>query len=420
MDKRGEIYEFLQRRGRPCQLPGVWSGLPCHAAFIQPADEPEALLVELTSSFEILELVGAGVVQVDEFGSASVNPSLVQKGSFVLPLREAGGKQPFDLLAGCAGTIRSAWPLFTALDDHRLQDLFMGLYGHLLAVCSLEEMALFWSLGLPAVPAAGLDRISGQHVGAFCQALCLPRRGDQSRSDGDPQSLVLVDWRPLQLQMDIDARIEPAEKHLARLHSHLGIPLDDFRVWRPTETEIELLQFRAQHGDRHDLQDAIIRSLKESSRPLIERLDPRTSGPQSYGAAVRDWISVQHGFVDSSHQQQAWNRIQELQEAQVIQPLMARAQEISDPLQQSRLLALADVNRLIHNQVLLMSAKFTRSAQFDGPLNHGKDEFQQVMALADRVVALTEGRRVCRPTQLSRRVERPQRGANCPTSPGST
>lgn len=423
MGKRGEVYRFLAQQGTAPELPGIWNTLPCHPAFLQLSDDPPNLVAKLQAHCGADQLRDAAAVTVDVQGVASLNPKLSCRNSLLLPIHTTSLSLPSDVITGDCGTLRGHWTFPAVLDDLRMQEL-QGTKDYLLGVRTLQEMALFWSLRLPAVTVSGLDAMRGKHIDAFCHALRLPRRRGQSWTSSElPLKLVLVEWSPLSLRLEQTLEMDAVGTHLINLHDKLGIPLEqDCQIWRPTEDELSSIRFRWEHGDQRDVQEAMLESLDNSCRPLIGAADLASVDPQSYGAAVEDWITARDNTTDTVRQQAAWKRVQKLQESQLIQPLLARAQETIEPLTQSRLLALADMSRLIHNQALLLSAGLSRAIGDQGATAasmYPKQEFQQVMALADRIAALTTENKACRPRMSTSPATRPRTRPNTRASPAS-
>jgi hypothetical protein len=81
-----------------------------------------------------------------------------------------------------------------------------------------------------------------------------------------------------------------------------------------------------------------------------------------------------------------------LQYSELIAPLLVWARETVDPAQRNLAVTLANVSRTYHLQSLLLAADLVKKAREKGANNSWalpKEEYQQQLALGDRLVALT-------------------------------
>ena len=106
--------------------------------------------------------------------------------------------------------------------------------------------------------------------------------------------------------------------------------------------------------------------------------------------------------------QKAFEQLCELHDRQLFDPLIAEAMQASDPLERNALLALAETSRLVQPQVLLLTEKIRRNIGEKGTRASSiisKEEMASVLALSDRVIALTKGVQECRRNNATKKVQ---------------
>ena len=405
MTQPDAIYGFVAERGAPCRLPALWARFKAHEAFVNPDQDAEALFAGLASQFSRDDLLHAGVVRANDQGQLELEPTLSEQGRMLAALRKTSKGSPFCLLSGRGCLGGHHWPFSAILEDFRTRTLQKQAGDQLLIASSMKDVAIFWSMGLPAAPAIGLDRFSRQQIDVFCKSLGASRYNDSTYSFASgmakkaPVSLVLVGWSPSQLDVQEPARIKSVQSHLRNLHVNLGIDLHDVLVWKPSEANIERLRFCLDVGSSRDVKRALLESLETASAPLIET--PVTSKLQpAYADLLRDWIAMQQNrHVDRTARQRAWDELQEQLERQIIDPLARQALKFDDPRDRELGLALADISRLRHTQSLRMATDYSNSMRNLG----GKstvllppDELKQQLAMANCIRSLRQELQPCR------------------------
>ncbi len=170
----------------------------------------------------------------------------------------------------------------------------------------------------------------------------------------------------------------------------MGSGFGDVRVWKPTTGDLNRFAFCVANGDALDITAALTDSLYQSCRQSI-CLDG-TRVPETYAEAANNWMKMQPDPLDAQRKKIAWDHVERLQYSELIAPLLVWARETVDPAQRNLAVTLANVSRTYHLQSLLLAADLVKKAREKGANNSWalpKEEYQQQLALGDRLVALT-------------------------------
>ncbi len=296
MPKTAEIIEYLCEQVTPSRLPGAWEALPCDPPlFDLPADHAE-LLRRLQERFALRDLLSARVVQRVCDNRVALSSLLTSNASYLYPLRKPHAKKPFDLMAGAGGTLMGQWPLAAALDDAEISARVDREWGRLFIADSAVDVAILRSLPLPVAPSFEVERLAGERLELFCAKLRLPVVGlresgpdeaaRKSRSNRGqvakpriPLSVILVNWRLSQLNLDDVQAMLAACSHLRALEERLGIPLDDFAIWKPSVARLPQLQFALECGTPAHVREVLLDGFEDDCIvldrwPPIERHEP--------------------------------------------------------------------------------------------------------------------------------------------------
>lgn len=401
--ERISIYESLIKDAKPYALPAPWTDLQCHSAFVRLPTDLSRTIKRLRGKHKDDALVAAGILIQTAPGEANINPLLVEHGHCLLATekRLEGGCQ--QLVAGMQviGSHQSC--AVTVLNDPRLAELLPNIDSQLFVTFSQTDLAIAWSLGLPAIPATGLEELGGKSLDVFCRALKLRRSSDESDTD-NPGGLVmasypvLMNWSLTELEPKDYAAARLVENHFLSLQRHLGLDLSDGAVWTPPAEEIEKIKFRIKFGKPSDVVDAIVAGSAESASFGSVLKASGGPEPRGYPEALRDWMA-HAASEDNSRRQRAWDRLQRFQESELFTPLSEQAQKESELLPQMLLTALGGVSRMFHPQAALMSAKFAKTVRDHGvkaATQLPAEDFRQFVALVDRLIAMAEGVQLCR------------------------
>jgi len=412
------IYEFIVQRGRPCILSGPWQSFSAHPAFFRPEPSSEELWAALQTSFSLEDLINAHVA-VDGESGPGLHPDLAN-GATIFAVRSEPDQPPSDLLAG-EGLIGSTQlPFAAVLDSCAARSLMDHVGPRLFITFTSHDLLALWSTGLPAAPATGLDAIRGEDVDRFCDRLgllrCLyPARwkscsfaATQSTVQRRSTSLILVGWSPAMLSLEGHSQLDQVRQHLLRLQDHLGVPLNEISIWKPTAEGIARMRNCIELGTEADVHHALYDSAERDNELLVET--PSQELPQNYGAAASYWLSLHRSAADPALGGPAWDRLQRLLEQELIQPLMRQADATADAVERSLIMALAEVSRLMHTQLALITSNYASTIRkAGGPANAllPPEQFQQSLILVNQFLSLGRELELCRRNQNSRVLRRP-------------
>lgn len=401
--ERNGIYETLLKDAKSCVLPAPWAELQCHSAFVRLPEDLSRTIKRLKGKFKDEALIGAGVLVQSAPGETSVNPLLIEHGNCLLATEKALEGGCHQLVAGMQAIGRHQGSVAAALDDPRMAEIRENVDSQMFVAFSQADLAVAWSIGLPAIPSTGLENLGGKSLDVLCRALKLRRSSDEFDEPG-PSGLtmtsypVLMNWSLAELEPKDYAEARDVERHLLGLHRHLGVDLRGGAIWTPTVQEIETIKFRIAFGQPSDVLDALVDSSAVS--PTFGAASKANGGPEPHGylEALRDWMACA-ASEDNSRRQKAWDRLQRFQESELITPLLEQAHKEPELLAQMLLRALGGVSRMFHPQATLMSAKFAktiRDAGLKASTQLPTEDFRQFVALADRLIAMAEGVHLCR------------------------
>lgn len=397
------IYEFIIKQGSKCVFPEPWSRLKGYKEFVDLGSDQAVLLANLTAAFAREELIAAGVIVVDEQAVARLAPALTKSPQVVLALRKKPEECPFQLMADNQLVSLRGEACLAAFDDVKLRAMLARTNSDLFVVFSPLELAVFWSLGLPAIPGNDIPALGGPMFNEFFARLGQPRwptaqpmLGVAPKTESEqmePIALVLVDWNIISLEpTEVGPALE-AREYLLKLRTHLGIDVDDFRLWKPQPPEIERMSFCLKMGLAQDLLAAITESVENSCQPLVCPPESQPSPPLDYGNAVRQWRTGDEDKKDMFQMSQAWDQVRRSLNAELFEPLSQRARATPDPIERNAYYLLAQMSELANSQALLLAAKLNKSTREQGataPASLPEEAFRQLLALTDRIRAVSQ------------------------------
>jgi len=401
-----KIYDRLHRHYAPYTLPGPWARFPTHVDFVQVQD-PGRLLKVLQESFSDDELIESGVATHSN-GQTNLTAHLANADSLVLALRNAADSPPFDLWANGASVGNLYWPILAILSDYRTHQLFKGSEAQLFVPFSMTDLAVLLSIGLPTALPAGLDTFSQGRIDVLCSAFGIRRRAPGHASEvgntpkeptGEMQSyrpLIFLAWSPATFELAKAPMLRDIQEHIREIENGLGIHFDNCEIWNaPTSKEIDHIMYCIRNGDTGDVRKALLDSLEINREQLVQigpnEIEPNGVEPirpaENYIDALR--ILLDNGAQGSGgdRQKDAWRQVEQLRQAELVDPLLRQAAASKDPVDANLLDLFAQVCRGAHAQMLLMVTKFCNSISERGIAASQAlpgDELQQALALIDR------------------------------------
>jgi hypothetical protein len=215
----------------------------------------------------------------------------------------------------------------------------------------------------------------------------------------EPIALILVNWSPSRLDLDDVPLMLQIRDRLRRLEELCGLEFPDFTIWKPTARHLERLRFCIANRTRSYIYTALYASLEESCQTLERSaLGPRPE-PETLVEAVRDLNAYPKTASFDALTSRSWDRAERLLQREVIEPLLKQAEETADPLERSLCVQLAGLSGTLHTQMLRLATGAANPGGANGPRGPRglpKEELQQMLALLDRVRALTQDVQACR------------------------
>jgi hypothetical protein len=321
--------------------------------------------------------------------------------------------QPVQLLAGLREVAPQAWAVSATRRDPRFEQLGKGpaqadaknSCPDIFVAFSAADLALLWSLGLPAIPPTGLERLAGEYIDWFTSSLTLPVEEGQEfvRQSG----LVLVNWSPALLRRVDYPQIQEIERHFAQIREYIG---DDFcgpLRWTPSDWDYEAFQFVLQYGRPKDLADRV----RWNAGDVLSVVPEADTPKQSYSDAFATWARQHIDLPDVGIRQRNWEQLQRSQEEELIAPLVERAMTEPDVLARGLWHSLAHTSRVLHSHAAKISLRLTRNVSLQSWQTReilGEPEFRQFITLTDRLLALTKSIRQCPKKKPKLRASSPQ------------
>ncbi len=298
-------------------------------------------------------------MQIDTDGRVALSGLLATNDSYLCALQKPRAKKPFDVVAGGGGTLLGQLPVTAALDDEEFLARVKREGGRLFLAESAADVAILRSFGLPAAPSHEVERLGGKRLERFCAKMGLPligrlengsdaappksrRKREQPTGPRIPWSLILVNWRPSQLNLDDVPAMLEIRSHLLALAERLGIPLDDFAIWKPSVVWLARLRHALECGD-----PALVREVARGGFeddcvmldrwPLIEPQEPRT---------LVEAVSAMLAPQDQFDRRTAPPDIERILDRDLFGPMLHGMEEITDAFERNLRATLVGVSRV--------------------------------------------------------------------------
>lgn len=411
MKTRKSIYQTLAKAGEPPAFPAPWTDLKCHKAFVHLPTDLTETLAQLIETYEESELLDCGICTIGETGEAIANPQLLANLQYVLAPTSAA-QAPL-VLAGLRSIAPDSWSVEAILSNELMAPLYSAAPDHIFVVFSAADLALFWSLGLPAIPFEGLANLAKDSLRTFCTKLRLQRtaiaRGQLASTSSHQSTLfpILVNWSPTNLDLTDYADATAIAGHFKQLCQHLDLDLSRGGVWKPTECQIEAVKFRIKCGTWEDVRDALLGTLRRSSLSPFVGIDEKWATPwEEYLAALKNWEAASNSG-DTSREMRTWKEVGRLQRMLLVAPLIELAAG-SDPLSRNLSLVLAELSSTFHRQACLVNARISKATPDPKNKTAGQlptADFHQLSALAGHISKLTEQVQLCQ-TRAVKKIKR--------------
>lgn len=396
-----KIYQEVAAAGTPLELPGDWRALPSDPSFFRLADAA-ALWEALLRKFAPQILIDSGVGHAGDDDTLVMNPLLTSPKTILWALRKKPGAPPFQLVADLKCVHSKSWAFAAALFEYRTAPMIAAARNRVAVVFSMTDLAILRSLKMPAVPAGGLHFLPGPRSGSFCKLMGLDRKPSQSPNrlrSVAPPALVLFDWSVANgAPMDL-TEADRIWKYWRNLQRNLGWEIDEYQRLLPTAAELSKVRFLVQHEGWDRLREVLFDGPYENSKSLGIDPSQERRPPGSLTEALQSWRRAGSSSSDPLMRRLAWNDVRELHDRQILDPLAREALATADPIQRNMLSTLADLSRLLYPQILQLTERLSQAVGEKGAGAGNlvpKEDFQQLMAGVDRVLALQQGIQACR------------------------
>jgi hypothetical protein len=406
------IYEALALAGSAYQLPSPWHNIPCDPAFFCLPHDKAALLAELQRKFSAADLVQAGIVTMGAAKTLVWHPQLVDVGVPIWAIRTMPNLKPTALIAQLKTLGKKTWAVRSALQDHR-QSKLMAAADEVVVAYSMTDAAILRSLGLVAVPGGHWHRLAKPQLDYLCQQLRITSRSPQPDTLGAawkgpamtgpeeklPLSLTLANWSLAAVDPTDSGAAMTSWAHLVELYRHLDLAFDTFGLWKPRDSYLQQLGYQLRYHDVQQVRAGLLNSMAEDATAMDADLSVKRPPASTIVEAFRAWEQAERNSMNPVGRQQAYEQLFELLDRQRFDPLVEEALQTSNLLERNTELALAETSRLLQPLVLVLSEKIRRSIGEKGTRAGSiitKEELEQVLALSDRQLALTEGVLACR------------------------
>jgi hypothetical protein len=193
----------------------------------------------------------------------------------------------------------------------------------------------------------GLPRIGCQASDVATAPPKSGRKRRQATGPRIPRSLILVNWQPSQLTLDDDPKMLEILNHFLALAERLGIPLDDFAIWKPSEAQLACVRHALECGDPQRVREAALDRFEDACVmldrwPLMESREPRTF-LEAISAMLPPKDQFDRGTASPDSQ-----LIERLLHRDVIEPVLKPEDEMTGPLERNLRVTLAELSRVFH------------------------------------------------------------------------
>jgi len=410
-----DVYEALVQASSPLKLPLPWQNISCDPAFFCLPVDKTSLLAELRRQFSDADLLKAGVVIIDADNIVSLHPYLVVDGAPVWAIRTKPNEKPTALIAqmnsfGKNASGKNIWVVSTALQDHRQSELIAAADNQVVLAYSMMDVAILRSIGIAAVPGDKWSRLSKPQLDYLCRWLRISQGPGPNTFDAElrgPLTLALANWSLAVLDRTDIGAATTSWSHFVELHRFLELDFDTFGLWKPSEEHLKQLGYRLVYQNVNKVRAWLLDSMEEDARAIDADLIVKRSPAPTIDDAFRAWQQAERNPTNQFGRQKAYDQYCELVDRQRFDPLVEEALQTSDPLERNAELALAETSRLLQPQVQLLTEKIRRSIGEKGTREGSiltKEELESVLALSDRLIALTEEVQACRRNKLTKTV----------------
>ena len=398
--KTSEVYQVFLKQCGEYSPDGLWQKFQAHTDIWRPAlSDPEAALAILREQFEDNELRESGIAVGEPPDPLVLNPILCRPSSLILALRRMAEDAAFDLVAD-GRALSTQLPACAGMRDNRMQALAASS-GFLAFTFSMEDLAVLRLMGIPAMPANGMEDVSREMFVEVRRllAMCTEREATEIPSvravdqTGDPSTanepeesddsvweeslsnaplnstspyfseatdLILVGWSPSGVNLQQPDGLMDVMSHFVALEENLGLVMDEVFVWKPSAADLDRLASCLQHGEREDVREAILASMDQSMNFIEQFVRENSSMQIALAHPSHPLDSMQGPSATGFAKKQAWAEYDNVVSAQVTLSLSQLATAVNDPVKRCLIVTAADTTRVVHQQAMSICSKMSR------------------------------------------------------------
>jgi len=230
--------------------------------------DSDANLRDLRAEFSDRTLLMSGVAHEDDRGALHLHPDLVQPGGLWIALRDTAGTV-IDLI-GAGDALRAAIPALWALTYDQVFLESIEEYSVVYAVPTIHDVILLRSHGMAAVTTIGLTNIKELPSQLLSLIQCQLSTTDQpAKSNVYIERFCIVDGSIAQQRPGHGAELEPVLAQVRQWQA-MGVDVDEWRMWRPTVTDLNTLHRIFKSGSL-ELRDLFFERVDQSTVPVTEQ-----------------------------------------------------------------------------------------------------------------------------------------------------
>jgi hypothetical protein len=335
----------------------------------------------------------------DPADGLQLNPSLCQANTAIIALRESDEHAPFDLLTADGTLTGRLLPVCASLRDGRIRKMIKRAEENVLCVSSNSaDVVLLLAQNVPATFDTGLTQLGDDYLVQVRKDYKLdppePERnyGIIEMEDCDPDDeqvlpdILFLGWSPATLSAELPPGFSAIVSHLTAIEHHLGLYMDRFCQWRPTQVEISQIEFCLEVRMLKELKGAIIESIRNSSGQLISSPANPEESPKNLAEAIKALERLRSREPrDKEAERRVWQKFHALIKKSAIRPLFAAMEATNDPIERSYWLMAAMNAQLLYPQYSRLMLRRPTGSRWPGKLvTYPDDKFRQMMQITDR------------------------------------
>ncbi|MEI8374220.1 MAG: hypothetical protein WCJ35_15465 [Planctomycetota bacterium] len=384
---------------------GLWKTSPVPGNIRRPPQDPAAVLADLQARYSDAALQESGVATMGPDGDVQLDPALCDANTAIIALRKTPQQDPYDLLTDRGGIANGEMPLCASLKDGQIKKMLKASDSVLYAACSSADAVALLSLGIPTTLINGMAQLSGNYLEDFFRCFKLGKSATQKHEiavmdEEPPPHVVVVGWSPATLSLEEPEDVVKIVSHFSGIERHLGICLENFSLWKPTQGELDGIVFRLEHTDRQAVKAAISESLTSCRKSLVP---PWTADdvPTDLATAIQrlhKLVSCSNRSADD--ERRAWKRVSQLIQSETTAPWFEQLEGAEDAAERNLLMLGATTSQMSHMQSIQLLLKLTTSPNQRGavrpPGRLPDEEFQQFVKTSDLLVKIAKAIVQCR------------------------